>query len=195
MEKVEITTKKCSKCGEVKPVGDFGKHKSSKNGIRSECLKCAALYSQSYRKKNPEQTRAASRKWRLDNPDRAKELDTSNYAENRERYLRHSANWREKNSEKDKRRQVEYRISNRARMTAIQGKRKASKIRATPKWADDDAIQDMYSAALAFRLYTGQEYHVDHIVPLQGKTVCGLHVEYNLQVLPASDNCSKCNRC
>ena len=56
----------------------------------------------------------------------------------------------------------------------------------TPLWADLDKIKDIY-------LNRPEGYHVDHIVPLNGTHVSGLHVEYNLQYLLASDNASKKN--
>jgi hypothetical protein len=72
-------------------------------------------------------------------------------------------------------------------------KRRASKKNATPAWADLEAIKGMYQLAAVFNR-TGMNLQVDHIVPLQGKMVCGLHCEANLQLMPASDNISKGNR-
>lgn len=64
---------------------------------------------------------------------------------------------------------------------------RARKLRACPKWADLDKISEMYEKCpLGF--------HVDHIIPLQGVLVCGLHVESNLQYLKAVDNLKKSNK-
>lgn len=73
-------------------------------------------------------------------------------------------------------------------------KRKAVKLRAIPPWADKEKIEEFYFAADFLGMVTGEWYHVDHIVPLQSKFVCGLHCEQNLQVLPASANLRKSNR-
>ena len=69
----------------------------------------------------------------------------------------------------------------------------ARKIRATPAWADIEAIRAFYEEAAVLRKATGVEYHVDHIVPLQSVLVCGLHCEANLQIIPAIENESKRN--
>lgn len=57
----------------------------------------------------------------------------------------------------------------------------------TPLWANIEKIRDIY-------LNRPEGYHVDHVIPLQGKTVCGLHVETNLQYLSSFDNRSKSNK-
>lgn len=67
-------------------------------------------------------------------------------------------------------------------------------LNATVKFADEKAIKTVYKAANMLQTATGQEYHVDHIDPLQNDLVCGLHIASNLQVLPASVNMSKSNK-
>ena len=75
-----------------------------------------------------------------------------------------------------------------------QNRRKEVRRRATPKWADLAAIKQLYLERARISKESGVEYHVDHIVPLQGKIVCGLHVHYNLQILMAAENLRKHNR-
>jgi 5-methylcytosine-specific restriction endonuclease McrA len=67
------------------------------------------------------------------------------------------------------------------------------KLRAIPSWADHALIADIYAYAKIMR-DAGVDCHVDHIIPLQGETVSGLHVHTNLQVLLAADNIRKGNR-
>jgi len=72
-------------------------------------------------------------------------------------------------------------------------RRRASKVQAQPKWADVAAITAIYTIKKRLQELTGQEYHVDHIDPLQHELVCGLHVPANLQAIPASVNLGKSN--
>lgn len=65
--------------------------------------------------------------------------------------------------------------------------RRANKISATPAWVDLAALRDIYDKC-------PPGHHVDHIIPLKGKNVCGLHVPHNLQYLPALENIKKGNK-
>lgn len=75
-------------------------------------------------------------------------------------------------------------------------KRKIAKLNRTPFWLNDGQNFEMeciYKYCAALRSI-GLDYQVDHIVPLQGRTVSGLHVPWNLQVITGSENASKGNR-
>lgn len=69
--------------------------------------------------------------------------------------------------------------------------RRACERRQTPSWADRNSIRAVYAEAVRRTEKTGECYHVDHIVPLRGKRVSGLHVACNLQVLHWRDNLVK----
>ena len=86
---------------------------------------------------------------------------------------------------------------NPAKTNAKGMKRYTSKMRRTPPWLTKEhykEMQAMYIRAKIAEDFTGQKWHVDHIVPLQGKNVSGLHVPWNLQIMPASKNISKGNK-
>ena len=85
-------------------------------------------------------------------------------------------------------RSSKWRTKHPALHNAQQAKRRAAKLHATPQWADFEAIKDVYMEAEYFQM------HVDHIIPLQGKDVCGLHVWENLQLLSEIENLKKGNR-
>lgn len=76
-------------------------------------------------------------------------------------------------------------------------KRRAAILKRTPLWLSNDhlqAIRGVYALAAKKTVETGVKWHVDHIIPLQGRSVSGLHVPWNLQVLPAAKNIAKHNR-
>lgn len=85
-----------------------------------------------------------------------------------------------------------YYLKNKAEKLASVARRRAA-IR-TPRWAQLNKIKEFYKLARHLTESTGIRHSVDHIIPLRGKNVCGLHVETNLQILTLSENTRKHNR-
>ncbi len=81
----------------------------------------------------------------------------------------------------------EIRERDRARYRAHCATRRSRKLNATPIWVDHTELALIYKAC-------PPGHHVDHIVPLQNEHVCGLHTLWNLQYLPANENCAKGNK-
>lgn len=118
--------------------------------------------------------------------------------------------WYEANKEKIIKRTSQYNLINKEnhlnyRRTAYKNNRAKEILRAairenrikqhqTPSWADLTEINTIYKQATRRSLIEGIKYHVDHIIPLNGDLVSGLHVPDNLQVIPASLNLSKSNQ-
>ena len=87
-----------------------------------------------------------------------------------------------------------WRDNNKGMTNANTAKRKASKLQQTPSWSETEEIAELYSWAAHLQKVTGIQMHVDHIVPLQGKHVSGLHCVDNLKVITAKENLAKGNR-
>lgn len=87
-----------------------------------------------------------------------------------------------------------YTRSQPAKENAKLARRRAAKKQSCVLWADRAKVEWFYAEAQRLSKLTGMEYHVDHIVPLTSACVCGLHNEFNLQLLPALDNLRKHNR-
>lgn len=126
--------------------------------------------------------------------DAAKEIKKEYYKKNieiikkralarpKEERKKHTINWRRAHPEKVK------------LTSAIRNKRTKQ---ATPKWLKlrhKKQITAMYEAAILMTELMHELYVVDHIVPLKGKTVCGLHVPWNLRVITARENLIKSNK-
>lgn len=73
-------------------------------------------------------------------------------------------------------------------------RRRAAKIQRTVSWADDWKIQQFYTMAQKLSKLYGVKFVVDHVIPLRGKLVSGLHIETNLQIITESENCKKSNK-
>lgn len=120
------------------------------------------------------------------------------YKEKRKAYKHKSkeyaSKYREANRDTCKIRIKEWKQNNKGAVNAQTAKRHAAKMQRTALWADLDKIKAYYDVCSFFNEVNGYiKYHVDHIVPMQGANVSGLHVHNNLQVILATENVSKSN--
>lgn len=189
-----IVLKKCSKCGAEKALSAYNKHSGSKDGLRGYCKACHVASSTKWIHENREKYNKRIRDDRAKNPDKYKAWSKAYQESDPEHFRRVKNAWVENNKEKRAVISKKYAASHAEKILASVRKRQSKKLQAFPLWADEKRIRDIYAQAKAMMALTGEPYDVDHIVPLQGKTVCGLHCEANLQVIPRSDNRKKSNR-
>lgn len=110
---------------------------------------------------------------------------------------RATAKWRDANRSRLNAMVAAWRLKNLPRKNAAENVRRARRIGATPRWlteADHASMNGQYAMSALMTVLVGVKYSVDHIVPLQGRDVRGLHVPWNLRVIRASDNSRKGNR-
>jgi hypothetical protein len=201
--------KTCTKCNKEKALAEFS---LSKGKHISQCKECVRANSNLWYAKNKEKHCENSKEWYSKNRDRKAATIKKWYAENKEyvsnlakqRYLENSEailakgrEWYRNNREKDLAKGREWYKSNKHVTRANTAKYKSRKIERTPAWLDDEElflIKEVYHLASLRTKATGFAWEVDHIIPLQGKNVCGLHVLENLQVIPMKENRQKSNR-
>lgn len=171
--------KKCTKCKVDKPLIDFAKDRTKSNGIRSACKLCKNETNRLWQKRNKEKIKEYGREHYKNNKDRKNENSRVYYAKNKADRALKIKEWQRENP---------------GIVRAHNAKRRATKLQATPQWADLGKIQEVYKEAQRLTELLGIEMHVDHIVPLQGTLVSGLHVETNLQILTAVENLRKSNK-
>jgi hypothetical protein len=138
-------------------------------------------------RRNPALAAQKSLLWAKSNPGKRKEI----LAKYNRTHRQEQNEWREANSDKVRATKKRWRQANPEKVCAKTMKRLAAKKKAIPSWADHDKIAAIYLEAARLTIATGVPHEVDHIVPLQGKNVCGLHVENNLQVLTRAANLRK----
>jgi hypothetical protein len=186
--------KTCTRCKIEKPVTEFSRNKGKKDGLESRCRTCRADYNRGYCKANAEKMRERTRKWQEANPDKTRERQRRWFEANLDKERERKHHWKKNNQERWRESDSIWKKTNKDRVVALNAKRRATKLRATPVWANLKAIEAIYAASARISKCLGIEHHVDHIVPLLGKNVCGLHVHNNLQVLPAKLNIAKGNK-
>lgn len=151
-----------------------------KHGHR--CGACVAKYQQAYRAANAERIAEKKRQWKLDNKEHVAEKDRLYAVLHPERRTKARNKWAAANPGKN---------------TAAKARNHQARNKRVPTWLSVDdlwLIEQAYDlAALRTKLF-GFSWHVDHVIPLNGKRVSGLHLPTNLQVIPWLDNLRKGNR-
>jgi hypothetical protein len=176
----------CTRCLEDKTADSFHRDRRRPTGIRQKCKVCAAATRPSragseasavHWAKYYSEKREALLSAMRDSPTR-KAASRRRYAEKRDEIL-------------VKQRAYAMLPESKASNAARERKRTVRRKAATPAWltaAQHQEIRNFYWHAKDATRVTGEPYHVDHILPLQGRQVCGLHVPWNLRVVPADIN-------
>lgn len=191
-----MKSKKCSKCGEIKGSLDFYKASNKKDGLRGECKTCSKASNAKYYTANSEKIINRTKKYQQDN----RELHRDRYRETKKIWAKNNSDkieqYRKKHSgsEIHKLARSAWLKRNRDKGRHYLAKYRAAKLQQTPSWANEQLIAAYYKEARRLEELTGIKFHVDHIIPLQGELVSGLHVESNLQLLMAHENMGKSNK-
>ena len=167
--------KTCSKCGEEKPLVAFRQAPRYKLGVRGQCKICETV---------------ASSKWAKENKERRSDIRKRSYYKHHEANLAYKKKYDEENRDRNVKYSRQWRAANPDKNAQQEARRRATKREQTPELTPEEQqhIQDIYWLAKDLRAVTGEEYHVDHIIPLAKG---GLHHPDNLQVLPADLNLKK----
>lgn len=180
-EEERVAEGHCRGCGETKRLDEFHKDSRASNGKASQCKACRS---------------SAGKKYRMDNVEKLKAKGKNYYTNNREKLKSYARSWNENNKERHRECTKLWRLNNRGRRGAQNAGYRASKLNATPPWLTEEQLNEIkhkYLMREEITRLTGIQYHVDHIHPLKGKNICGLHVPWNLQIITAEENLRKYN--
>ena len=165
--------KVCSKCNAEKTLSEFHKHPLGINGYHPACKVCRSEERKRHYQNNRQKILVQTIQYNKRHKNRVAIYNKQWRKDHRTRMNQLCYEWLIRNPGKIQRRIVR---------------------RQTPLWANIKKIARIYELARWASKFTDEQLHVDHIVPLQGRLIAGLHVENNLQILPASQNCSKGNK-
>lgn len=186
--------KECKCCLVSQPCSNFSKAKTNKDGLRNYCKVCTSAKAKTYYASNVGMYKAKSAEVRSKTKDKIKERSRRYYVANKALINAKTAEYYERNSTTLNTRYKpvaqQWRQQNRPKVNAAASRYRAAKLQALPSWANAERIEDIYADAQR----RGSGFHVDHIIPLQSESVCGLHCEANLMILCAKDNQVKGNR-
>ena len=189
--------KACSKCGEVKPLEEFFVESKVKSGRGASCKECRKAQIKKYRVENRDEIAVYRKKYYEENRDEVLARNRKHYEENRDKELARGKKYYKENRDKELARNKKYSAENLQKKAAITAKRRAALLERIPSWsneADLKAIKKIYARCKRINRLTGIKHQVDHVIPLQGDGISGLHHSTNLAIIPAALNKSKYNK-
>lgn len=147
-----------------------------------------AITDKAYRDANKEKIAAVKNEWTEANKDKVQGYKLAWQERNKDELRERSRQWRSENPELSRRNSMKWQIANPERRLAITMHNNVIRQRLI----GGQALAKFYAAETR-EIYRNcpEGHHVDHIVPLRGKNVCGLHIPINLQYLPAAENLKK----
>lgn len=175
--------KLCNKCGLIKPLNEYSFRSDRKTRPRSQCKTCSSTLAKEYRLNNIDKVKQTKKKYR-----------DANFIKISEYNKRYKQVYSELNKVKLLKKKKEYYLNNKEVSYAAAHRRKATKLNATPSFINEEYVKLFFIIAKEEEARLGVKCHVDHIVPLKSKFVCGLHYEHNLQILTINDNLKKNNK-
>lgn len=169
-------------------------HLSHRDAKDRKCLECELIYVRK-RSSRPE-VKERLRTWCAKNRDKRQAASKKCRAKYPERVTARMRDWYERNKEAQAAKKAAWRAANKSLIYAANAARRGREIQATPPWADQykDDFTFIYAERDRISRETGIPHHVDHIYPLRGKDSCGLHVPWNLRIIPAVENLKKRNK-
>lgn len=190
--------KTCVCCSQEKKETEFRQYKN--RGVfllRNQCRECERKRSKEYEIANKEKRLKEKRDFYANNLEKELKRKKEHYWKNRDNELARQAKFRAENREYLRERDRKIAKENPAYFTFKTQKRHTAKLQRTPSWLTEEQwkqIRTEYELSAWCSKVMGEKYNVDHIIPLQGKNVSGLHVPWNLRVIPAKDNFAKGNK-
>lgn len=147
--------------------------------------------------RDQENAKRLRKEWYERNKELTKKRAIAWAAANPEKRSKSITKWREENRDKHNAVNREWNKQNKPKKAALESKRRAALLQRTPKWLSEDdlwMLEQAYELAALRTSMLGFPWHVDHVIPLQGRRVSGLHVPTNIQVIPATENVRKHNK-
>ncbi len=181
-----MKSKVCTDCGKLKKIINYHKDSANSDGHKNVCKDCRRPLIRKWSKENVIYDPIKSKQYYEANKDKYHQSSSKYYNKNKKKCLDAQKKWQSKNKG----------LLNYHGATTHLKKHK-TRSGCIPKWLTKKHKNDMiniYQKASDIQAKTGIKMHVDHIIPIHGINICGLHVPENLQIIPRYENLKKSNK-